>query len=647
MWKKITITLLMLICLASFGFVYINTQMHVTGGTLNLLTRDTSSNGNGNRFVLGKYNGNEVVFELLKDGIAMVPGGVRRTTLCTQNCVGTTISYNDTTLYEVEQTINSSLNSIAKSALKRVVFNPTATEMLDGGVIGGTFGGSLGLQAKHVSDTAIVVKDCRVYNPHTCDTGLICDDRCSWDAVMLKQDNYTIPTSSNSMHHAPFYSGISSSTWNKWQYWGYQPDNVTIAYAKMMIKPAVQLDLNKIVFAVAGTPSSLSAIDNKNTNVVLKLRISDPSISAPSITDTAKKSYAKGDEIEVKYSGAIPGKNISALLFNTQTNEFSYYQSFLNQPASGTLKIKTDQFNIGDQYSIQLVNESVSNDNQPVGASSFSQSFEVEIIEQHKLAYTKQPVSGASAGIDYEYKKNVNEGDTIGRITVNPLGAVPLTYKIESNGGDNSYQNFEIDGLDANNASSAASLNVKIKVGGPNIYEGGLKVGEYKFCISAQDSNENPDVPNTSDQTKVCTSLTVEKPKLTIAFDDKNTTKKTVTEAATNWNETATVTPTPTPKDVKVTYTKVGGDIGLIDINPDTGEITYTGNVTFGKVKIRATADDKDKDQGVDNYDEVFTEKEIIIAQDLEGVVTPDTNSSDPNIPTFTATDTNVQTGGT
>lgn len=217
---------------------------------------------------------------------------------------------------------------------------------------------------------------------------------------------------------------------------------------------------------------------------------------------------------------------------------------------------------------------------------------------------------------------------------MNPLGAVPLTYKIESNGGDNSYQNFEIDGLDANNASSAASLNVKIKVGGPNIYEGGLKVGEYKFCISAQDSNENPDVPNTSDQTKVCTSLTVEKPKLTIAFDDKNTTKKTVTEAATNWNETATVTPTPTPKDVKVTYTKVGGDIGLIDINPDTGEITYTGNVTFGKVKIRATADD-DPLTGNDNYDAVYAEKEIIIAQELDGEVEPHANSTDKTIPTF------------
>ena len=630
---KILIGLLMLAGTCSFGYAYVDRQLNATGGTLTLLDRDSSSTGAGNRFVLGEYEGNEVVFELIKDDIAMVSGDFVRLGLCANNCPvgqGLIINYSDTTMYYVETEINNSMSSIAKSALTRNAFIPTESEIMDGGTFGFTSMHRVNLNVPQYLGNVPNA----VFSWH----GIQMTKEWSVDYAFVKDSTYDIDANFVTAYYSS--DGIVHSK---------QPHIRTgsgplIAY---LIRPALILDHSKVAFAVAGTPSSLSAIDNKNTNVVLKLRISDPSISAPSITETAKKSYAKGDEIEVKYSGAIPGKNISALLYNTKTNEFSYYQSFPNQPASGTLKIKTDQFNIGDQYSIQLVNESVSNDNQPVGASSFSQSFEVEIVQQHKLAYTKQLGSGASTGIDYEYKKNVNEGDTVGRITVNPLGAVPLTYKIESNGGDNTYQNFEIDGLDANNASSAASLNVKIKVGGPNIYEGGLKVGEYKFCISAQDSNENPDVPNTSDQTKVCTTFKVEKPKLTITFDDKNTTKKTVTEAATNWNETATVTPTPTPKDVKVTYTKVGGDIGLIDINPDTGEITYTGNVTFGKVKIRATADDKDKDQGVDNYDEVYTDKEIIIAQDLEGVITPDTNSSDPNIPTFTATDTNVQTGGT
>ncbi len=33
----------------------------------------------------------------------------------------------------------------------------------------------------------------------------------------------------------------------------------------------------------------------------------------------------------------------------------------------------------------------------------------------------------------------------------------------------------------------------------------------------------------------------------------------------------------------KITYTKVGGDISMIDIDANTGAITYKGNNAFGK----------------------------------------------------------------
>lgn len=93
--------------------------------------------------------------------------------------------------------------------------------------------------------------------------------------------------------------------------------------------------------------------------------------------------------------------------------------------------------------------------------------------------------------------KNVNAGQTVGKITVNPQGVMPLTYTMDSN-GDNTYQNFELDGLNSSNASSSTSLNVKIKSGAPDLVNGGLKAGTYQFCINSVDANGDPVTP-TSD----------------------------------------------------------------------------------------------------------------------------------------------------
>ena len=96
----------------------------------------------------------------------------------------------------------------------------------------------------------------------------------------------------------------------------------------------------------------------------------------------------------------------------------------------------------------------------------------ITVVEPHKLTYTKTPQSGATSGNDYEFSKNVNAGQTVGKVTANPMGVTPLTYSVETN-GDNSYLNFEVDGLDGNGASSSTPLNVKIKSGAPDIVNGG------------------------------------------------------------------------------------------------------------------------------------------------------------------------------
>jgi len=130
----------------------------------------------------------------------------------------------------------------------------------------------------------------------------------------------------------------------------------------------------------------------------------------------------------------------------------------------------------------------------------------------------------------------------------------------------------------------------------------------------------------------------------TITFDQPNTTKKSISEAANTWEESASVS--PSYSDMKITYSKVGGDIGLIDINAETGKITYKGNGAYGKVKIRATVDD-DPQNELDKYAEASTEKEIVFYAQVEGSVIPHANSSDANIPTFTTGDNNIKTGGT
>ena len=385
----------------------------------------------------------------------------------------------------------------------------------------------------------------------------------------------------------------------------------------------------------------------------MKVRIENSVLSSSTsfhqIENAAQNAISKAAKNESVYlnvdaqtgnDGAGGIYTVSALIFN-ENGDFLYYKPLEAAKGRGQYELNLTGIPIG-KYKIGVVNEAYNeNSTAPADCSAITNVQALEIVEPHKITYTKTPQSGASAGKEYEFSKNVNAGQAVGKVTANPTGVTPLTYTLETD-GDNSYLNFEIDGLDSNNASSSTPLNVKIKSGAPDLVNGGLKAGTYKFCVSAKDANGDPVDTNGDPTEKVCTSFTVEKTDLSIEFNDPTQTKKSISDAATSWNETATANPNT---GTKITYSVSGGDVSLISIHPDTGAITYTGSNAFGKVKIRATVDD-DPTTGNDNYNSAFVEKEIVIYREVDGSVTPHANSSDTTIPTFTASDSNVRTGG-
>ena len=426
-----------------------------------------------------------------------------------------------------------------------------------------------------------------------------------------------------------------------------------VTIGKKSLRPFGAIDSSKIMFSANTSYTDgnwhnyVIDTDNLNGNNELnanKLRIQS-SLTA-FLQDVKYKNNATQKVIEnsvVKLSiNANTGTNtkISIILYDEACSQIKYYK-MLESTRSGTNDYTLDLTGVAvGKYQIAVINEEYDSSSQlPVESSMISDVLPLEIVKPHKLAYTKTPQSGASSGKDFEFSKNVNTGQIIGKITVNPQGIMPLTYTVESN-GDNTYQNFEVDGLNNSGASNSTSLDIKIKNNGPDLVNGGLKAGDYKFCVSAVDANGDPTAA-TSDS-KVCTTFTVEKTSLSVAFDDPSTTKKSMTDAASAWIETATATPNT---GTKITYSKSGGYSSLIEIDSETGEVIYNGNNVFNKVTIRATADD-DPATGDDNYDPAYVDKEIIIYRGVNATLTPDSASSNTSVPTFTASQSNVKGNG-
>ncbi len=476
-----------------------------------------------------------------------------------------------------------------------------------------------------------------------------------WSTSMVSSGEDSLATAYAVRANGTVYIGPAAGT--EYEY------NATTNSIINAVRPAVYLNMDKTVFAVSPSnttglgkvsvptlPNSYSKILDSATGSAMKVRIENSNLtnttSFTNIQDSKHNIITKSKLNSTVYLNAN-GKagndgnggtyTISAIIFD-QANRFSYYIPLEAAKGSGLYELNLSGIPVG-AYKIGIVNEAYNeNSTAPADSSRITAVLPLEIVGSHKITYIKQPQSGASSGIDYEFSKNVNAGQTVGKITVNPQG-IMINYTLEGD-GDNTYQNFEIDGLNSDNFSNSSSLNVKIKDDAPDLVNGGLKAGTYKFCINTMDADGDPTTA-TSDS-KVCTSFTVAKTKLSVAFDDPNTTKKSMADAATAWSETATVTPST---DTKITYSKTGGFSSLIEIDSETGQVTYNGNNAFNKVTIRATADD-DPVTGNDNYDPVYVEKEIVIYRGVNGTLTPDTNSSDTTTPTFTASQANVKGNG-
>ena len=306
---------------------------------------------------------------------------------------------------------------------------------------------------------------------------------------------------------------------------------------KRALRPFTLIDKAKIMFAANTTYTDGQwhsySLDNANLNENNELnpnKLRTQSSLTASLQDIKRNNQStskimKNSSVDLSVT-ANTGTNtkMSVILYNDAGTDILYYK-LGNTTLNGTNDYSIDLTGVAvGKYKLAVINEEFDHSSQlPVESSMISDLLPLEIVEPHKLTYTKQPQSGATSGNDYEYSKNVNAGQVVGKITVNPQGVMPLTYTIESN-GDNSYQNFEINGLNGNGASNSTSLDVVIKSGAPDLVNGSLKAGAYKFCVSAVDANGDPTTA-TSDS-KVCTTLNVAKTNTTIVFNDPNMTKK-------------------------------------------------------------------------------------------------------------------------
>ncbi len=663
MIKRLITALTAILGVSIISYMYFNSSMLTT---LNAQSAPTFQIPKGAKVVLGKYTGREIVWDIgnnandyvlmsskpIVDSIAIYDPSLPEITspvaiedrnkYCLRyfNKKNSMITYcPPTALHEEIGKID--LNTKETNILLRNPFLPDIAEVFTGGSLGLT-----GAERAYKVNGLYYWLDGQVTT--NADGGIYASHYGI--PIQLSTDR------GNALQYQFFDTGIEIPQtdlldWAYPQWWshlggGTQP---------RALRPYSVLRKSKIVFA-ANTSYTDGAwhaysIDTSNLNEnnelnANKLRIQS-SLTAV-LQDIKNVSKTKSIQKAIKNGhvnlsvNANTGTNtrISVLLYNETGSNIQYYK-MLEATKSGTNDYSLDLTGMAvGKYKLAVINEEYEASSQlPVESSAISELLPLEIVEPHKLSYTKAPQSGALSGKDYEFSKNVNAGQIIGKITVNPLGITPLTYTVESD-GDDTYQNFEIDGLDSNGASSSSSLNVKIKSSAPDLVNGGLKAGSYKFCVSAKDANGDPTTA-TADS-KVCTTFTVDQTDLTVAFDDVNQTKKSITEATATWNETATTNPSAC---TKITYSVSGGDTYLIDIDANTGKISYTGGGAFGKVKIKATADD-DPSSGNDNYDSAFTEKEIVIYQEVDGHVNPDGNSSDNTVPTFTASDSNIKING-
>ena len=420
-------------------------------------------------------------------------------------------------------------------------------------------------------------------------------------------------------------------------------NSVNVQY---VIRPSIYLNVENTVFAVSrGTSGSVGKVHlTKLTNgytslyaettedktngkhVAMKLRMYNSALTAQlndikhsngtSISKITKDQTVKLTAAANAGNDGAGGVYTLSVILLDENNNFAYYKPLESAKGSGTYDFDLSGIAAG-KYKVAVVNEAYNEAlTSPADSSLISNTMPLEIVETVSVNAT--PKTGLEVG------KNVNQNDVAATYTTSG-GVSPITTTLVSDtsvsGHENDYQLF-----------SLSNGNVIVK--GP----GGLAAGDYYFKINAIDNYGDP----INGVNSATVHVVVGKTNLTVAFDDANITKKSIDEAKTSWNETATANPSA---GTEVTYSVSGGDISLITIDPDTGAITYAGNNAYGKVKIKATADD-DPSSGKDNYNPAFSEKEIIIYRGVDGSVTPDSNSSSTQTPTFTTSDSNIKVNG-
>ncbi len=417
-----------------------------------------------------------------------------------------------------------------------------------------------------------------------------------------------------------------------------QTVNTTIV--EMYVRPFLNIDTSNIIFATSiGTQNSIGKVEattlpagythiynDTSSYDTMKIRLENNSLSATTtFTQIENKDHTEIDKVtkdttvyinanaQSGNDGAGGIYTVSALVFDKDGN-FKYYKPLESAKGNGLYAFDLTGIPAG-KYKIGIVNEAYNeNSTIPADSSSITDVRPLEIVEPlSDLSFTPQS--------DLQVNHNVNVGDKVGSISSKNGAGSPQYTLIE----DSAYPG-EADQLEI--GSNKTSVVVK---------NSALHAGTYHFKIQAQDENGNP-----NPALEINASFTVNKTNLTVAFDDPNQTKKSIAQATAGWNETASATPST---GTKVTYSKVGGSVGIINLDPNTGTITYTGGSAYGKITIKATADD-DASTGNDDYQATETTKEIVIFREVDGSVTPHTNSSSTSSPTFQTSDANIKPNG-
>lgn len=658
MWKKILVSLITLLCVFFAGSAYHEFVLKAaTAPAWKLAVKNGVANSSGSKFVLGRFKDTtlgidkDVIFEAIKNPVqggtlARVSGGLVRLGICvnSDNCpTDGYLNYEDTTMVYVNDYVKSTLNQTSKEILLRGPFTPTVAEYDDGG--------TFGLTTNDRIDTAVPTP---ANNKKFKWNGMNMIEH-DWVAkyIWLKKDSYQL---GNYLNTAALYLAYKDGKGNinsgeVRENYGNIYDGANSSSGPLsafMIQPHIILDEDKIEYAIDADVvlDGLTAVSS-SINTTLKLRVKDSTLNIH--IDSKEVEVMQGGKLKIPYTTTSTGSNqhVTALFFKAD-GSIAYYQDLGSISASDTVSIDTSELAVNDVYQVYLANEIVTEDRQPTKAALSNQSYQVTITEPVSISYQNQYDASTITPNTYTYLNNVLAGQTIGVLSYNQ-GALPYTITLQADTSypehAQDYKNFKLGGLNSSNQTSGTTptpLSLIIDSTGPDISSSSnsLQAGEYHFCISAKDVNQEP--VTTTGTSLVCPTIIVTQADTSISFDTATVSKKSMQEAQTNWIEPLTYT--PQNDEVKVTYSISGGDIGLIHINSDTGEISYQGGNAYGKVKIKAEIDDASSDKK--NYIVSSTEKEIVIYRPVDGSFTPDAASSNPAIPTFTASDVNVKTGG-